>query len=165
MATAMDDVPNVWTWNSPMPSATREELIEILLVEDSPDDADLTLDALREGRVRNHVSVVEDGEEAMAFLHRQGKYASAPRPDLILLDINLPRKNGLEVLAEVKQDPQLRRIPVVILTSSDEEKDKFKAYNLYVNCYVTKPVDLDKFINVVKSIEHFWFSIVKLPAA
>jgi CheY-like chemotaxis protein len=143
----------------------RGDPIEILLVEDSPDDADLTLEALREGRVRNRVTVVEDGVEAMAYLRRHGKYADAARPDLILLDLNLPRKNGREVLAEVKQDTDLRRIPVVIMTSSDDEKDILAAYNLHVNCYVTKPVDLDQFIAVVKTIEHFWFSVVKLPAA
>jgi len=139
--------------------------IEILLVEDSPDDACLTIDALQEGRVRNNITLIEDGVSAMAFLRREGRYASAPRPDLILLDLNLPRKNGREVLAEIKQDPHLRRIPVVIMTSSDDEKDILAAYDLYVNCYVTKPVDFDQFIRVVKSIEHFWFSIVKLPAA
>ena len=147
------------------PNAHRGEPIEVLLVEDSPDDADLTMDALRNGRVRNRITHVEDGMAAMAFLRREGKYADAPRPDLILLDLNLPRKSGREVLAEIKQDPDLRRIPVVIMTSSDDEKDILAAYNLYVNCYVTKPVDLDQFIGVVKSIEHFWFSIVKLPAA
>ena len=139
--------------------------IEILLVEDSPDDADLTIDALRDGRVRNHITVMEDGVEAMAFLRREGRHAAAPRPDLILLDLNLPRKNGREVLAEIKQDPDLRRIPVVVMTSSDDEKDVLAAYNLYVNCYITKPVDLEQFIGVVKSIEHFWFTVVKLPAA
>jgi CheY-like chemotaxis protein len=139
--------------------------IEILLVEDNPDDADLTIDALREGRVRNHVTVVDDGVEAMAYLRREGRHSSAIRPDLILLDLNLPRKNGQEVLAEIKQDPSLRRIPVVIMTSSDDEKDILAAYNHYVNCYVTKPVDLDQFIKVVKTIEHFWLSVVKLPAA
>src|SRR5438477_1127127 len=147
------------------PTAVRGEPIEILLVEDSPDDADLTVDVLREGRIHNRVTVIEDGVEAMAFLHREGPHAAAPRPDLILLDLNLPRKNGREVLAEIKQDPDLRRIPVVIMTSSDDEKDILAAYNLYVNCYVTKPVDLDQFISVVKSIEHFWFSIVNLAAA
>lgn len=146
-------------------SQARGEPIEILLVEDSPDDADLTVDALRDGRVRNRVTVVDDGVEAMAYLHRQGKYASVPRPDLILLDLNLPGKSGREVLTEIKQDPDLRRIPVVIMTSSDDEKDILAAYNAYVNCYITKPVDLDQFIAVVKSIEHFWISIVKLPAA
>jgi len=148
-----------------MMNPMRGEPIEILLVEDSPDDAALTIDALQEGRVQNRITVVEDGVEAMAFLRRQGPYANAPWPDLILLDLNLPRKNGREVLAEVKQDPQLRRIPVVVMTSSDDEKDILAAYNLCVNCYVTNPVDLDQFIGVVKSIEHFWFSIVKLPAA
>jgi len=148
-----------------MMNPMRGEPIEILLVEDSPDDAALTIDALQEGRVQNRITVVEDGVEAMAFLRRQGPYANAPWPDLILLDLNLPRKNGREVLAEVKQDPQLRRIPVVVMTSSDDEKDILAAYNLCVNCYVTKPVDLDQFIGVVKSIEHFWFNIVKLPAA
>ena len=148
-----------------MSNAKRAEPIEILLVEDSPDDADLTIDALRDGRVRNRITHVEDGVEAMNFLRRHGKYSEAPRPDLILLDLNLPRKNGREVLAEIKLDQDLRRIPVIIMTSSDDEKDILAAYNLYVNCYVTKPVDLDQFIGVVKSIEHFWFSIVKLPAA
>jgi CheY-like chemotaxis protein len=148
-----------------MANPARGEPIEILLVEDSPDDAALTVDALRDGRVHNRITVLEDGVEAMAYLRRQGRHAAARRPDLILLDLNLPRKNGREVLAEIKQDPDLRRIPVVIMTSSDDEKDILAAYNLYVNCYITKPVDLDQFIAVVKSIEHFWFSIVKLPAA
>jgi CheY-like chemotaxis protein len=148
-----------------MANAPRGEPIEILLVEDSPDDADLTTDALRDARVRNRVTLVEDGVEAMAYLRRQGGYAEAPRPDLILLDLNLPRKNGREVLAEIKQDPQLRRIPVVVMTSSDDEKDILAAYDLHVNCYITKPVDLDQFIKVVKSIEHFWLCVVKLPAA
>jgi len=139
--------------------------IEILLVEDSPDDACLTIDALQEGRVRNNITLLEDGVSAMAFLRREGRYAQAPRPDLILLDLNLPRKNGREVLTEIKQDPHLRRIPVVVMTSSDDEKDILAAYDRHVNAYVTKPVDLDQFIAVVKSIEHFWFSIVKLPAA
>jgi CheY-like chemotaxis protein len=143
----------------------RDEPIEILLVEDSPDDANLTVDALRDGKLRNRVTVIDDGEEAMIYLRRQGNHAAARRPDLVLLDLNLPRKNGREVLAEIKQDPDLRRIPVVIMTSSDDEKDILAAYNLHVNCYVTKPVDLEQFMGVVKSIEHFWFSIVKLPAA
>jgi CheY-like chemotaxis protein len=148
-----------------MANPAHGDPIEILLVEDSPDDADLTVDALRDGRVRNRITVLDNGVDAMAYLRREGKYLAAPRPDLILLDLNLPRKNGREVLAEVKQDPDLRRIPVVIMTSSDDEKDILTAYNLYANCYVTKPVDLDQFIGVVKTIEHFWFSIVKLPAA
>jgi len=148
-----------------MPNATRGEPIEILLIEDSPDDADLTVDVLREGRIYNRVTVIEDGVEAMAYLRREGHHATALRPDLILLDLNLPRKNGREVLAEIKQDPELRRIPVVVMTSSDDEKDILAAYDLYVNCYVTKPVDLNQFIGVVRSIEKFWLSIVKLPAA
>jgi CheY-like chemotaxis protein len=146
-------------------TTARAEPIEILLVEDNPDDADLTVDALREGRVRNRITVVDDGVKAMAYLRREGKYGGAPRPDLILLDLNLPRKNGREVLAEIKQDADLRRIPVVVMTSSDDEKDILAAYNLHVNCYVTKPVDLGQFLRVVKSIEHFWLSVVKLPAA
>ena len=152
-------------WDRCMANAPRGEPIEILLVEDSPDDADLTTDALRDARVRNRVTLVEDGVEAMAYLRRQGCYSEAPRPDLILLDLNLPRKNGREVLAEIKQDPLLRRIPVVVMTSSDDEKDILAAYDLHVNCYITKPVDLDQFIKVVKSIEHFWLCVVKLPAA
>ncbi|MCI0701822.1 MAG: response regulator [Planctomycetia bacterium] len=148
-----------------MPSANRGEPIEILLVEDSPDDADLTKDALRDGKVRNRISHVENGVEAMSFLRREGAYTDAPRPDLILLDLNMPRKNGREVLSEVKQDPELRRIPVVIMTSSDDEEDVLRAYDQHVNCYVTKPVDLDQFVKVVQSIESFWFTIVRLPAA
>jgi CheY-like chemotaxis protein len=148
-----------------MSTANQGIPIEILLVEDNPDDADLTVDALREGRVRNRVTVVEDGVLAMAYLRREGRFASAPRPDLILLDLGLPRMDGREVLAEIKQDPDLRRIPVVVMTSSDDEKDILAAYNLHVNCYVTKPVDLDQFLGVVKSIEHFWLCVVRLPAA
>ena len=139
--------------------------IEILLVEDNPDDANLTVDALKAGKLRNRVNVVEDGVEAMSYLRREGKNAAAPRPDIILLDLNLPRKNGREVLAEVKEDPDLKRIPVVIVTTSKSEQDVFEAYNLHANCYVTKPVDLDQFIGVVKKIEDFWFTVVKLPAA
>jgi len=149
-----------------MPSAPRSgEPIEILLVEDSPDDAEMTIDALRDGRLWNRITHVEDGIEAMAFLRRQGAYASAPRPDLILLDLHMPRMNGREVLAEVKADPELRRIPVVMMTQSKDEMDILAAYNLHVNCYVTKPVDIDQFIGAVKAIEHFWFSVVRLPAA
>jgi len=141
------------------------EPIEILLVEDSPNDAEMTMDALRDGRLRNRITHVEDGVEAMAYLRRQGKYAAARRPDLILLDLNMPRMNGHEVLAEVKEDPHLRRIPVIMMTDSKEEEHILAAYNLHVNCYVNKPVDLDQFIAAVKAIEHFWLSIVKLPAA
>lgn len=137
--------------------------VEILLVEDNPGDVRLTREALKEGKVRNNLSVVDDGVKALAFLRREGEFEQAPRPDLILLDLNLPRMSGREVLAEVKSDPELRSIPVVILTSSQAEKDVVKAYELSVNCYVTKPVDLDQFVTVVKSIEDFWFSIVRLP--
>src|SRR3989440_4745903 len=147
-----------------MSTETPKKLVQILLVEDNPGDVRLTREALRDDHT-NHLTWTSDGVEALACLHREGKYADAPRPDLILLDLSLPRKDGREVLAEIKQDPELRRIPVVIMTSSDDEKDILAAYNLYVNCYVTKPVDLDQFIQVVKSIEHFWFSVVKLPAA
>jgi two-component system, chemotaxis family, response regulator Rcp1 len=152
-------------WNVPMTQQINGEPIEILLVEDSPDDIILTTEALRDGKVRNRVSVVEDGEEAMAFLRRQGRNASAPRPDLILLDLNLPRKDGREVLKEIKADPDLKRIPVVIMTISSDPRDVHQMYDLHANCYVTKPVDLDQFIGVVKSIENFWLTVVKLPAA
>jgi chemotaxis family two-component system response regulator Rcp1 len=137
--------------------------IEVLLVEDNPGDVRLTREALRDGKVHNNLSVAPDGVEALAFLRREGKYADAPRPDVILLDLNLPKKDGREVLEEVKADPSLRNIPVVILTSSEAERDIAQAYALHANCYVTKPVDLDQFITVVKSIEDFWFTIVKLP--
>ena len=133
------------------------------MVEDNPGDVRLAVEALREGKVRNHMHIVDDGEKALAFLRRQGQYAEMPRPDLILLDLNLPKKNGQEVLAEIKADPDLRRIPVVILTVSEAETDILKAYNLHANCYITKPVDLDRFIQVVKSIEDFWLTVVLLP--
>lgn len=139
--------------------------VEILLVEDNPGDVRLTREALREGKVRNNLNVVDDGVKALAYLRREGEYAGASRPDLILLDLNLPRMSGREVLAAVKADPELRSIPVVVLTSSQAEQDIMKAYELNVNCYVTKPVDLDQFIAVVKAIEDFWFTIVRLPPA
>ena len=137
--------------------------VEILLVEDNPGDVRLTREALREGKVRNNLYVAADGVEALRFLRREGEHAGAVRPDLILLDLNLPRKDGREVLEEVKADPSLRYIPVVVLTSSQAEQDIVRAYDLHANCYVSKPVDLDQFIHVVKSIEDFWFTIVKLP--
>jgi chemotaxis family two-component system response regulator Rcp1 len=137
--------------------------IEILLVEDNPGDVRLTIEALKEGKVANKINVAVDGIEALAFLRREGKYENAPKPDLILLDLNLPKKNGREVLAEIKMNTHLKCIPVVILTSSQAEKDIVTTYNLHANCYITKPVDFDQFINVVKSIESFWFSVVKLP--
>ena|SRR5437867_5607052 len=137
--------------------------IEILLVEDNPGDVRLTIEALKEGKIRNYMSVVGDGEQALDFLHRRGEFADAPRPDVILLDLNLPRKDGREVLAEIKEDPDLKRIPVVVLTTSKAEEDILRTYNLHANCYITKPVDLDQFINVIRSIESFWFSVVSLP--
>lgn len=137
--------------------------IEILLVEDNSGDVRLTREALKDGKIHNNLSVVVDGEEAMFYLHKEGKYKDAPRPDLILLDLNLPRKNGREVLADIKTDPDLMRIPVVILTVSKAEEDIIKSYNLHANCYIVKPVNLDRFIKVVKSVEDFWFTIVKLP--
>ncbi len=137
--------------------------IEVLLVEDSPGDVRLTLEAFKEAKLGNRLSVVGDGMEAMAFLRQEGKYGDAPRPDLILLDLNLPKKSGREVLAEIKADERLKRIPVVILTVSDAEEDILKTYSLHANCYITKPVGFDQFIKVVKSIEDFWLSIVKLP--
>jgi CheY-like chemotaxis protein len=139
--------------------------IEILLVEDTIDEAELTIETLREGRVRNRVHWVEDGEEALAFLRRQGRHAAAPRPDLILLDLHLPRMGGQEVLAEIKEHPQWKRIPVVIMTSSADEKDILTAYDHHANCYVTKPMNLEKFMAAVRSIEDFWLTIVHLPAA
>ena len=138
--------------------------IEILLVEDNPGDVRLTIEALKEAKVINHLTVVKDGVEALAFLRRQGSYTTAPRPHLILLDLNLPRKDGREVLADIKTDDNLKRIPVVVLTTSQDEQDVLKSYNLHANCYITKPVDLDQFVRVVRSIEDFWLGIVVLPA-
>ena len=137
--------------------------VEILLVEDSPGDVRLTREALREAKIKNTLSVVSDGVEAMSFLRREGPFADATRPDLVLLDLNLPRKSGREVLAEIKTDPALRTIPVVILTTSNDEQDIVRSYEHHANCYITKPVDLDQFLTVVNSIEDFWLSIVKLP--
>lgn len=137
--------------------------LEILLVEDSPSDADLTLETLSEAKVRNHLHVVEDGVAAMAFLYRQPPYTNAPRPDLILLDLNLPRKSGQEVLAEIKSDPDFKIIPVVILTTSAAETDILRSYELHANCYITKPVGLQQFMEVIKLIESFWLAAVKLP--
>jgi CheY-like chemotaxis protein len=139
------------------------EPIEILLIEDNPGDVRLIEEALREGKLHNHLSVVEDGEQALQFLRRLHPYGTAPGPDLIMLDLNLPVLDGREVLAEIKADPVLRRIPVVVLTTSESEQDILKSYDLQANCYITKPVDLDEFIEVVRTIEHFWLTIVKLP--
>ena len=137
--------------------------VDILLVEDNPGDIRLTEEALIESKVCNRLYVAQDGIQAMALLRQEGEYASTPRPDLILLDLNLPKKDGREVLAEIKADDELKRIPVVVLTTSSAEEDVLKTYGLYANCYVTKPVDLDQFITVVKSVNDFWFSIVRLP--
>ena len=137
--------------------------MEILLIEDDHGAADLAREAHENRKVRNTLHVVGDGEAAMAFLRRQGQYAGAPRPDLVLLDLNLPKKDGREVLAEIKTDAGLKRIPVVILTTSKAEEDILKTYNLHANCYITKPIDLNQFIKVVLAIEEFWFTIVKLP--
>jgi chemotaxis family two-component system response regulator Rcp1 len=139
------------------------ETIEILLVEDNPGDARLTREALREGKVVNRLSVVTDGVEALKFLRQEGSYQEAARPDLILLDLNLPKKDGREVLSEIKQDPSLRSIPVVVLTTSKAERDILVTYDLHANCYIIKPVDLDQFLTVARSIEDFWLSIVRLP--
>lgn len=137
--------------------------VNILLVEDNLGDVRLTQEALKEGKVLNNLSIARDGEEAVDFLRRQGKYANAVRPDLILLDLNMPKKDGRAVLTDIKNDEELRDIPVVVLTTSVAEQDILKAYNLHANCYITKPVDLGQFIEVVKSINEFWFSVVKLP--
>ena len=137
--------------------------VEILLVEDNPGDVRLTEEALKEGKVINNIHLARDGVEAMSFLQRGGEYNNAVRPDLILLDLNLPKKDGREVLIEIKKDEELRRIPVVVLTTSRAEEDIIRTYDYHANCYITKPVDFDQFINVVKSIENFWLSVVKLP--
>lgn len=137
--------------------------VDILLVEDNPGDVRLIREALQDAKLLNQLSTMPDGKQALAFLYKQGSYAQASRPDLILLDLNLPGKDGREVLAEIKADPNLWSIPVVIITSSEAEEDILKGYNAHANCYVTKPVDLEKFVTVVRSIEDFWVSIVKLP--
>jgi two-component system, chemotaxis family, response regulator Rcp1 len=137
--------------------------IEILLVEDNPGDVKLTIEAFKEAKVLNNLHVAEDGVEAMAFLRHQGPYAGQPRPDIIFLDLNLPRKSGREVLAEIKGDPSLRRIPVVVLTTSQAEQDILSSYDLHANCFITKPVDLEQFFEVVRTVEGFWLSVVKLP--
>jgi chemotaxis family two-component system response regulator Rcp1 len=146
-----------------MENPTVGRPIEILLVEDNPADVRLTVESLKEGKVCNILHVVEDGEEAISFLQKKGKYADKPHPDLIILDLNLPKKSGHEVLAEIKGDDELKRIPVVVLSASKAEKDIHRSYSLHANCYITKPVDLDQFIHVIKSVNSFWFSIVKLP--
>jgi CheY-like chemotaxis protein len=146
-----------------MSTATFGRPVEILLVEDNPGDVGLTRETLKDSKLLNHMTVLGDGIEAMAFLRLEGKYAGATRPDLILLDLNLPKKDGREVLAEIKTDEQLRRIPVVVLTTSSAEQDILETYDLHANCFITKPVNLDQFTAVVKAIEEFWFTIVRLP--
>lgn len=137
--------------------------IHILLVEDNAGDVRLTREALKEGKVGNSLTVAPDGVEALAILRQEGRYAGEARPDLILLDLNLPKKDGREVLAEIKDNPALKRIPVVVLTTSKAEEDILRTYDLHANCYITKPVDFDKFVSVVKSIDDFWLSVVRLP--
>jgi two-component system response regulator len=146
-----------------MPQETHLKPIEILVVEDSPSDALITREALEYAKLLHHLHVVEDGVRALAFLRREGLYARVPRPDLILLDLNLPKKDGREVLVEIKADDHLKTIPVVILTTSRAEEDILRAYGLHANCYIAKPVDFMRFAEVVRAIEHFWFTIVTLP--
>lgn len=142
----------------------KGDLFQILMVEDNPDDVELTRAAISEVKMAVNLNVVNDGVEAMAYLWGRGKYAGCPVPDLILLDLNMPRKNGREVLEEIKAAPALRRIPVVVLTTSSQEEDIIKAYDLHANCYITKPVDLHQFIKVIQTIDSFWLTIVKLPS-
>jgi len=146
-----------------MNNGVRLKPIEILMVEDSPTDVLITEEALEQAKVRNHLHVVEDGVQAMAFLRQEDPYTQVPRPDLILLDLNLPRKDGREVLAEIKADEHLKTIPVVILTTSRAEEDVLRAYGLHANCYISKPVDFTRFMEVVRAIESFWFTVVTLP--
>jgi len=148
-----------------MPSSTTVTPIEILLVEDNPGDVNLTQRALKAGRINNRVHVAQDGVEAMAYLHRVGRHHHAPKPDLVLLDLNMPRMNGMEVLADLKADDSLKHIPVAILTTSDAERDVLTSYRLHANCYITKPVTYEAFVDAIRSIEHFWLHLVELPHA
>ena len=145
------------------PDTMRFKAVEILLAEDNPGDARLTIEGFKDAKVKNNITVVEDGKEALAYLRQEGPYANVARPDLILLDLNMPKKDGREVLAEIKADEELRRIPVLVFTVSSAEKDILEAYNLQASAFITKPIDLDEFITVVKSLEEFWLTIVKLP--
>ncbi len=147
-----------------MPARRQGRPIEVLLVEDNPADVRLTREALEDGKVRNNLHVAPDGVAALEFLRREGPHANAPRPDLILLDLNLPKKNGRELLAEIKEDETLRQMPVVVLTTSEDEEDILRSYQLHANCYVTKPVGLEQFLAVVRQIDSFWLEVVKLPA-
>lgn len=153
------------TMKRPSKRKQDAQAIEILLVEDTETDAERTMAALQDGKVRNRLVWVQDGEQALDLLHQEGTFANARRPDLILLDWYLPKINGWDVLDHIKNDPKLKTIPVIIMTSSQQEQDVLKAYNLHANCFVNKPVDVNEFINVVRSIEDFWLTIVKLPAA
>jgi len=146
-----------------MQSQEYPKPVDILLVEDNPGDIRLTLEAFKEGKCTNTLHVVKDGEEVMDFLRKRNRHAEAPRPDLILLDLNLPKRDGRSVLQEIKSDPELKRIPVVILTTSKAEEDILRTYDLHANCYITKPVDIEEFITITRSIENFWLTIVKLP--
>jgi chemotaxis family two-component system response regulator Rcp1 len=146
-----------------MADGKQQKINEILLIEDNPGDVILIKEALKEGRALNNLTVLGDGEAALSFLRKEGEYKKSLRPDLVLLDLNMPRKDGREVLAQIKTDPELKHIPVVILTSSEAQQDIINAYNLQANCYITKPVDLKKFFSVVKFIEDFWLNTVKLP--
>ncbi len=146
-----------------MPNSRAVQPIDILLVEDNPGDARLTQEVLKDSKVKNTLHIVTDGVEAMDFLYRRGSFQAAPRPDIILLDLNLPRMDGREVLHAIKDEESLRRIPIVVMTTSDDDHDILQAYDLYANCYITKPVDFQRFIEIVKTIENFWFSIVRLP--
>jgi two-component system, chemotaxis family, response regulator Rcp1 len=146
-----------------MNNANGWQLIEILLVEDNPGDVDLTKEALQDAKIRNRLHVVDDGAKAVDFLYKRGEYVDAPRPDIVLLDLNLPKKDGRQVLEEIKADPELAEIPVVILTTSQAEEDILRSYQLHANCYITKPVDFKQFMHVVKAIEDFWLTVVKLP--
>jgi two-component system, chemotaxis family, response regulator Rcp1 len=148
-----------------MSAASSSDLMEILLVEDNPGDVRLTREAFKEGSLSNRLSVARDGVEALEFLRQEGEFADAPRPDMILLDLNLPRKDGREVLATIKEDGSLRQIPVVVLTTSRDERDIQATYDLHANCYISKPVDLEHFLEVVKGIEAFWLRTVRLPAS
>ena len=149
--------------SSPQTDLHDAKAIQILLVEDNPGDVRLTQEVLKEAVVPNHIHAVRTGIEALAFLRRQGQYSDAPRPDLILLDLNLPKKSGHEVLDEIKTDEKLKRIPVVVLTTSSADQDITQAYDAHANCYITKPIDLNQFLKAMKAIEEFWFTVVKLP--
>jgi two-component system, chemotaxis family, response regulator Rcp1 len=146
-----------------MVSGTKLTPVEILLVEDNPVDVMMTKEVFASGRICNNLYVVEDGEEAIDFLYRRGKYSSMPLPDVILLDLNLPRKDGREVLAEIKEDESLRHIPIIVLTTSEDEDDILNSYELQANCFITKPVDMDQFTQVLECIGDFWFAVVQLP--